>query len=263
LEKHGANLGIRGAFMESIRKYKKFVAFYLSALFLLLLCVIATPMLIQHNLSVTREFIIEEEVLETALIITLFGVSWLILRAFKRSLISYRQAVSQAGAEKSKLVARLSEAFSYIGTVNVEIQEIQSILCRIDHYPQTRRELKQIVHWLAAKAMSITGTPWIVFRIIARSKCRTVYEYSLEHPKETRPTVTMGNRAILDGQHVQGVKIIGSYPTNLDLLTACFFPSTNLTQEDVVLITAIVHQVEMLFLLHHSHGLDQLSINHH
>lgn len=248
--------------MDSIQKYKKFVAFYLSALFLLLLCVIATPMLIQHNLSVTREFIIEEKFLETALIIVLFGVSWLILGAFKRSLISYKQAVSHAGSEKSKLVSRLSEAFSYIGAVNVEIQEFQSILCRIDHYPQTRRELKQIVHWLAVKAMSITDTPWIVFRIILRSRCRTVYEYSVECRKGARPTVTVGNRAILDGRHVQGVKIIGSSPTNLDLLTACFFPSTELTREDVVLITAIVHQVEMLFLLHRSHGLDQLSINH-
>lgn len=170
--------------MESIRKYKKFVTFYLSALFLLLLCVIATPMLIRHNLSVTREFIIEEEVLETVLIIVLFGASWFILRAFKRSMISYKQAVSQAGAEKSKLVSRLSEAFSYIGTVNVEIQQIQSILCRIDHYPQTRRELKQIVHGLAAKAMSITGTPWIVIRIIVRSRCRTAYEYSVERQKK-------------------------------------------------------------------------------
>lgn len=249
--------------MKSIRKYKKFVAFYLSALFFLLLCVIVTPMLIQHSLSVTREFIIEEEVLETTLIIILFGVSWLILRAFKRSLISYKQAVSQAGVEKSKLVSRLSEAFSYIGTVNVEIQEIQSILCRIDHYPQTRRELKQLVHWLAAKAMSITGTPWIVIRIIVRSKCRTVYEYSLERREGTRPAVTMGNRAILDGRHVEGVKIIGTCPTNLDLLTACFFPSTDLTREEIVLITTIVHQAEILFLLYHSGGLDQLCINHY
>lgn len=208
--------------MENIRKYKKFVAFYLSILFLLWLCVIAMPMLIRHDFAVTRKFIIEEEVLETALIIILFGVSYLILRAFKQSLTSYTRAVNLAGAEKSKLVSRLSEAFSYIGAINVEIQEIQSIFCKIDRYPQTRKELKQVIHWLTAKALCITGTPWIVIRVIIRSKCRTAYEYSIERRKKTLPSVTMGNRAILDNHHVDGVDIIESGPTNLDFFQARF-----------------------------------------
>ena len=106
----------------------------------MLLSVIAMPLMIQHGIPVTREFIIEEGTLTTILIIILLGISYYILKGFKHTLKAHERAVYRAGEERSSLVSRLTEAFNYIGTVNVELQAVQSFLCGIEHYPQTRRE---------------------------------------------------------------------------------------------------------------------------
>ena len=60
--------------MKAIKKLKLLIGFYLGALVVLLLSVITIPIVIQHGLSLTRKFIIEEEIIETALIAILFLV---------------------------------------------------------------------------------------------------------------------------------------------------------------------------------------------
>lgn len=238
--------------METVRKLKFLAGVYVSVLLVLLLCVCLTPLLIQHGISAGRahKLIIEEETLETLLIVTLFGISYLFLRGFMRTLKAYRQAADQVAEENATLLSRLTEAFSYIGTVNVEIHEIQSVLCGIEGYPQSKNEFKRCLHRLAIKAMTIAGTSWLVIRVIDRGGGRTVKEHAVERQKGALPPVTMGNRDILAGRHINGLEIIGSRQSNLDLLTVCIFPNRPLSEAERVLLTAILKQVELLFLLH-------------
>ncbi len=243
--------------METVKKLKYLIVSYLAVLLFLLLCVTATPLIIRHGLAMTRNLIIEEEYLETALIIALFGMSFLIFTGFRRALKAYERAVARVGADKSKLLSRLTEAFSYIGTVNVEIKEIESVLCGVAHYPQTKREFKQLLDHLAGKIMAVAGTPWIVIRMINCSSGRTVKEHAVENRKGVLPSVTMGNREILEGRQVQGLRAIGARRKNLDLLTVCIVPMRQLSEEEVVLITAITNQIEMLFMLHRAGCLHQ------
>jgi hypothetical protein len=236
--------------MNTIQKLKYLSRFYLTVLLVLLLCASVTPLVIRHGISVTRRFIIEEDVLESALIIILFGISYLILRGFNHTLKAYDRAVERAGEENCRLASRLTEAFSYIGTVNVEIQEIQSILCGVECYPQTQKEFKRFLDRLATKAMAVAGTPWILLRIISRCSGRTVTECAIERRQGALPPVAMGNRAILEGRHVEGMTAIGSRGRNLDLLTVCILPAPSIPDDAAVLITAITNQIEMLFMLY-------------
>jgi len=249
--------------MKTVQKLKFLIVFYLGALVFLLLSVITMPLVIQYGLPVTRKFFIEEEILETSLIIILFGISYFFLRGFKHTLKAHERAVDQAGEEKSRLVSRLAEAFSYIGTVNVELQEIQSILCGVERYPQTKREFKQFIDHLAAKAMTVAGTPWVVIRMISRCNGRTVKEYAIVRRKGVLPSATMGNREILEDRHVEGLRKIGSRQKNLDLLTVCILPTIQLSEEENILITAITNQIEMLFMLYRAGFLHQQSFNDH
>lgn len=249
--------------MNTARKFRFLVVFYLGALISLLLTVITMPLVIQHGLFVTQAFIIEEEVLESSLIIVLFGISYLCLRGFKGALSAHKFAVDQAVEEKSKLVSRLSEAFSYIGNVNVELQEIQSILCGLERYPQTKREFKQLIQQLAAKAMTVAGTPWAVIRMISRCNGRTVNEYASVRANGVLPAATMGNREILENRHVQGFRKIGSRQKNLDFLTVCLLPTVQLSEEEIILIIAITNQIEMFFILYRGGFLNQQSFTDH
>jgi len=249
--------------MKTGRRLQFLIVFYLGALTSLLLSVIAMPLVIQHGLQVTRTFIIEEEILETSLIIILFGISYFVLSGFKHTLKSHDRAMERARGEKSRLVSRLVVASRYIGTVNVELQEIHSILCGVERYPQTKREFKQLIDHLAAKAMTVAGTAWVVIRMISRCNGRTVKEYTIVRPKGVLPTVTMGNREILEDRYVEGLSKISSRQKNLDLLTVCILPTIMLSEEENFMITAITNQIEMLFMLYRAGLLHQKSFTDH
>ena len=237
-------------FMKTILKPSYLISFYFFVLLTLLLCVITTPLLIQNGISITARFVIDEEILETAMILVLFGISFLLLIRIMNRLKKYRKEMDSAVHEKSKLVSRLADAFSYIGKVNVEIQEIESTLCGVSCYPQSKNEFRALVDNLALKAMTIAVTPWLVVRMIERHSGRTVSEHAVSHPRQTLPTVTVGNRAILDGIQSDELQTIGPRQKNLDLLTVFIFPRAEISKEKSVLLTAILNQIEMLFILY-------------
>lgn len=236
--------------METIRNRNCLIGLYITVLFLLLLSVSATPLLIRHGISLTHRFFIEEGTLETALIVTLFGISFMILKGFMNALKAYQRIVDRTGKEKSELISTLAEAFSYIGTVNVEIQEIESVLCGLTHYPKSKREFRQHIEGLAAKAMTVAAVPWIVVRMIERHSGHTVHEHAVQRPHGGLPPVTMGNRAILDGVPVTGLQTVGTRQRNLDLLTVFIMPKAVISKEETFLLTAILNQIEMLFIIY-------------
>lgn len=191
--------------METVKQIQSLIVVYFVLIVFLLLCVAATPLLIRHGLAVSGHLIIKEEFLETVLIAAILCFSYLILRAYRRTLDAYRRAVSRAGEEKSRLVSRLADAFSYIGSVNVGIKEIQSVVCGWNHYPQTRKEFKQFLQGLTAKVMTATGAPWIVVRIVDLCSGRTIKEFTARGSGVAVPPATIGNRALMEGGHCRSL----------------------------------------------------------
>lgn len=238
--------------MEVFRKHCYLIVFYFSILSLLLLCVSITPLLVRHGISLTDHFMIEEEVMEVALILTLYGGSLLLLLHMVKRIKAYRSSVDKAMLEKSKLISRLAEAFKYIGEVNVEIQEIESALCGVAYYPQSKREFRRLVHGLATRAMTIAAVPWLMVRMIERQSGQTLYEHAVRYPGASLPSATMGNRALMDGQQVEGLRTIGPRRPDIDLLTVFILPEAKISKEKTILLTAILNQIEMLFILHHT-----------
>lgn len=240
--------------METQKKIKSLIVVYLALIGFLLLCIAATPLLIRHGLVINGHLIIEEELLETVLIAAILGLSYVIMSTYRRTLNAYRRAVARAGKEKTKLVSRLTDAFSYIGSVNVGLKEIQSIVCGCDHYPQTRKEFKQFLHGLTAKVMTVTGAAWVVVRIIDPGCGRTVKEYTAQGRGSALPSVTIGNRAIIEGRLEQDVRTFVIHQKNPDLLTVCILPAVPLSEEQIVLVNAVTREIEMAFLLYRAGG---------
>ena len=235
--------------MERFQKRNLLVGIYFSILVLLLVSVSATPLIIRGGIPL-RTFIIKEDTLETVLIVTLFGISLIILRSFLRTISFYRLSAMRAGKEKARMISRLSEAFTYIGTVNVEIAQIESVLCGVECYPRSRSEFKLMLDQMAVKAMTIAAVPWLEVRMVHRHSGHTESQHAVRRPGSAVPSTTMGNRAILEGQRVDGLQVVVTRQRNLDLLTVFIFPSAALTEEQYILIGAILNQIEMLFMLH-------------
>lgn len=236
--------------MEPIQKHNILIYFYIVILFLLLLCVSATPLIIRHSIPLTHDIILEEETVETALIVALFGISFFIFKSFMHTLKTSQYEIDRVGKEKSRLVSRLAEAFNYIGTVNVEMQELESVLCGMEWYPQSKREFKERVDQLAAKAMTIAGAPWLVVRMIDRHRSQTLYEHAVKRLDSDIPSTTLGNRAIIEDRRPDGLRTVGSRQRNLDLLCVFILPETEMTDDRSILLIAILNQIEMLFMLY-------------
>lgn len=237
--------------MQTIQKQNFLIGLYVFLLFSLFLCVSATPMMIRHGIPITHQFILEEDTFETLLIVALFGISFIILRSFIHSLKTYQQIAESAGKEKSKIVSHLAEAFNYIGTVNVEMQEIESILCGRIYYPQSKREFKKSIDRLATKAMTIAVAPWLVVRMIDRHDRQTIYEHAVKRIDKKLPSVTLGNRAILDGHQVDGLQTFSLPQRNSELLTVFILPRMDITEDRTILLKAILCQTETSFIIHH------------
>jgi hypothetical protein len=253
----------RDIIMATIRKLKLFIGLYFTFIVLLLLNVILTPMLIRHDISMTHHIIIDEEVFEVALILFLFLISIFMAKGFKQALKAYEHAADQAHVEKSRLISRLSEAFTYISKVNVGIQEIQSIICGVDHYPKSKKEFKKIFDHLTNKAATIAGTPWSAIRIIEKIDGRTITEHATEIKKGKLPSKTVGNRMIIEKQQKKDLTTIPSCHENEDLLTVCILPTTSITKESITLLTVIANQAEMYFMLYRTHFLNNAFIDNH
>jgi hypothetical protein len=242
--------GKRTDAMKTVKQMKSLIFIYLMLIVLLLMCVATTPLLIRHDLAIAGRLIIEEEFLESALIVAIFGLSYVIISAYRRALDAYRRAVDRAEKDRLKLASRLTDAFKYIGSVNVGIKEIQSIVSGCDHYPQTRREFKQFLHGLTAKVMTITGAAWIVVRIIDPCSGRTIKEYTAQDRGSAVPSATIGNRAIIESRLAEGFRTFVVRQKNPDLLTVCVLPDMPLSEEQAVIVTAAARAIEMAFMLY-------------
>ena len=71
-------------------------------------------------------------------------------------------------------------------------------------------------------------------------------------PEKALPSIAVGNRAMLENRPLKGVLMIVACQENVDLMTAAVLPKMNLSKQERILITAILNQIEIHFVLHRS-----------
>lgn len=245
--------------MKNLKNINFVIALYVLTLALLLFSVLAVPLSIQYGWVVTKNFIVEEEIIETILMAALLGIFFFILNRFKQALISYHKKYSLEHEEKSKLFSRLTDAFHYIGKVNVELQEINSIIENLDHYPKTKKEIKKTIDYLATRAMIIAKSPWAIIRVIDKGQNRIMKEHKTARAGYSLPEVTMGNREIIEDNNVPGFIKVVNNKKNIDLMSVCIMPEIKYSDEERILIKLILEQIEMYFLLYYSNVFSNFS----
>ena len=115
---------------------------YLVIYLILFSFIIYTPTLINGPVHLTEKVIIEEETIEGGLLAVLFFLSILIINLYKREVYRHKELIQEINNDKKKVEERLIDADQYIGMINAQIQEINSVFNNIDKYPETKAELK-------------------------------------------------------------------------------------------------------------------------
>ncbi|UCF90586.1 MAG: hypothetical protein JSW39_20155 [Desulfobacterales bacterium] len=228
-------------------KFLKFT--YLVTIALLLSAVVFTPVFIRHYFLLFKKYIIQEDAVEAVLIIILLLIAYLLSNIYKKELKKYRQETRRLSRDNSDLSSKLTDAFKYIGGVNVQIQEIRSIFCGLKRYPTTENEFRKDLALFARKVLGIVNADWVVIRIIGQTNLRTMKEH-LE-PRKNANCIIKGisNKAIVANRAIDGYSIVATRHDNSMIMVVCVFPKKRLDEEEKILVEAITNQIEMLYLI--------------
>ena len=248
-------------FLRTVRaadKIKIFEFTYMVMIALLLSAAVFTPVFIQHHFLLFKKYVIQEDAVEAVCIIILLLIACLSSNIYKKELKKYRQETRRLNRNNSDLSSKLTDAFKYIGGVNVQIQEIRSIFCGPRRYPATENAFKKELALFARKVLVIVNADWVMIRIICQNNLRTMKEHFESRKNVNFVHKGISNKAIVANRSIDGYSIIASRHDNSVIMGVCVFPRKNLDEEEKILIEAITNQIEMRYLIYVSHQLHEI-----
>jgi hypothetical protein len=230
-------------------KIRAIKAAYFGCLTVLFFLVVLTPYFVQGNIKIKNTAIFKEEIVEGAVITLLMVVGYVASILFKKEFDKYQRELAQLITCKCDLENRLNEAFSYIGEVNVQLLEIKSAFSALQKYPESKKDYRSVLVFLARKALGIANVDWVMFRIINPENLRTIQEYSETRGSALLLKHNISNRALVSRAAIADCSVVGSEQENLTIKTFCILPAEKLTDNQIILLRTIVSEVEMLFII--------------
>jgi hypothetical protein len=235
-------------------KELKFQASFLQVLYLIIyIClvssIIITPILISGSLYLTKTFIIDEEIIEVVLLGALFSLSVLIFKLYKQETYKQEEVINKIKNDKKTTEEKLFNSLSYIGKVNVQIEEIKLIFNASNKYPETKNDYKKSFRFLSERVLGIVNANWVLYRIIDSNTRKTISEcfetrqgYICQYPH-------VSNKMIVENQLMSSFTTIVSNPKNLNILVCCALPIDKINSDQRIFIEAINNEIIMLFII--------------
>ena len=222
---------------------------YLIIIIILFSLIIYTPTLIRGPVHLTNKLILEEDTIEGILVGILFIISVLILNLYKNEVNKHKELIDVIKVDKRKVEERLHVSDQYIGKVNVQLREIESIYNSIDNYPKSKKELKKTLSYYGERILGIVKSNWVLIRIINCSTQRTISEHyeALQNTLPVYPHVS--NKMILENKQPELHTSVVYNPANLDILVFCILPVEKISQEERIFIQAIIDELTKLFVV--------------
>jgi len=222
---------------------------YLTIVLILFSFIIYTPTFINGPVHITKKMILEEDTIEGILLGILFIVSILILNLYKREVIRHKELIRKINIDKLKIENRLYASDQYIGTVNIQIQEINSIYNGIDNYPTSKAELKKTFKYFGMKILGIINSDWTLIRIIKCSTLRTISEHFEKRNNIEINYPHISNKMIIENQQAFSYTSIIYHPKNLNIAVFCILPVEIISNDERIFIQAIVDEVTKLYVI--------------
>ena len=237
-----------GKLITPLRKIRRLEIFYVATIATLIIMVVCTPFLVRRWIAETTRLLGGQEVTETLLIGVLLSLAYTLSCIYKALIKTQWEEIRHLAMNNTTLQCRLTEAFKYIGNVNVQLQEIRSVYSLLNRLPQSRKDFKNLLRVFAQKALTIANTDWVTVRIIDRQTFRTVIEHLESRRKGIALNPHISNKSIVEGEPMAGLVVIRCENENLDTTVACIFSRNKLTWEEKTLLEAIAGEIELFFI---------------
>jgi hypothetical protein len=206
--------------------------------------IVLTPLIISSGISA-----IPEEVLEVLVITALLGIGLILVKLYRKEAEKNLEAFEKLKSEKGNLEERLMSSIRYIGSVNVQIDEVRSAFSEIKKYPESRQDFKDLMQFLGSKVLSMTDTDFVMFRIIDTASYNTLREYYESRTGTPPPNNNFSNKAMLESASVNDCTIVKSSQENFSVKTLCVINTRRINRDQEIFLKAIANQLEMLFLI--------------
>lgn len=243
---------LRKSIMEELhtpkKKIRRLEILYVTTIGILMLMVVATPFLVRRWVVMPDHLLGEQEMLETLLIAVLLSLAYALSRIYKTLLRARREEIQRLALNNTTLQCRLTDAFKYIGKVNVQLQEVRSIFQLLNRLPENRKDFKNLLRVFGQKALAIANTDWVALRIIDRPSLRTVIEHLETRRQGTALNLHIGNKSVVEGEPISGQAVIRCDNDNLDITVVCIFPRDVLSWEEKILLESLAGEIELLFI---------------
>jgi len=78
----------------------------------------------------------------------------------------YEQQIKLLENDRTTIKEKLDGAFKHIGMLNVQLEELSSIFTKINKYPETKQELKNVLTYYTEKILMIANAEWVLLRVV-------------------------------------------------------------------------------------------------
>jgi hypothetical protein len=164
----------------------------------------------------------------------------------------YYKELKRLKSNVGNLEDRLQETFKYIGSVNLQIDEIKKSFTNFKKYPENKKEMQEVFNYFAEKIINIINADWVILKIIDIESGKTIRQNEFKRNKGAKIT-KVENHDILAGRcYLQACSIVRSGQENLKIKAACILPAKLKNREQELFIQSIINQIEMMFLVYSS-----------
>jgi hypothetical protein len=217
---------------------------YFAILMAIFLLIVFTPYIIRSGFT-----LVDEEIAEIVAIALFFAVGYGLFFLYRKESARNRNEIDKLKQDKGALERRLTDAFHYIGTVNIQIEEIRSVFSDIRKFPENKKDFRYILQFLAEKVLCMVNAPWVLFRIVDTQNLDTLSEYNESRGNASLPNHKISTKHLVSNEVFEGFAVVQSGQGNFHIKTFCIVPKEKLSRDQKVFIKALVNQLEMLFII--------------
>jgi hypothetical protein len=217
---------------------------YIAILVAIFLLIVFTPYIVRSGFT-----LFDEEIAEVVAIALFFAVGYGIFSLYRKEVARNLDEIDRLKQDKGTLEKRLTEAFHYIGTVNIQIEEIRSAFSDIPKFPENKRDFRYILQFLAEKVLCMVNAGWVFFRIVDTQNLDTLSEYSESRENDFLLNHKISTKDLVSNEQFEGLAVVQSGQGNFNIKTFCIIPKESLSRDQEVFIKALVNQLEMLFII--------------
>lgn len=223
------------------KKYKRLQNFVLTLIVINILSVVGTPLL------QIRLFRLTEQFSASLIIIILFIFLAFLLGVYFKEVEKYKKT-------QEDLEERLRETFKYIGSINLQLEEMKKVFSNFNKYPESQKDIQAVFTHTAERILSIIPTDWVLLRIMELDQGKTLHEYFISRGNKRVEKIKLENQELLsDNCSVEGCSIVASQQNNFNLKAFCILSTEVKDKNQQFMITSAVNQLEMLFIIFNSY----------